>query len=63
MIVTWTKPLYFYSRERKVLSRSRTVTENSTMMNRNGMVTKIRTRIRTDPFKNNYDLVGKELGR
>uniref|UniRef100_A0A673JCV4 non-specific serine/threonine protein kinase n=1 Tax=Sinocyclocheilus rhinocerous TaxID=307959 RepID=A0A673JCV4_9TELE len=33
------------------------------MMNRNGMVTKIRTRIRTDPFKNNYDLVGKELGR
>ncbi|XP_016100499.1 serine/threonine kinase 17a like [Sinocyclocheilus grahami] len=33
------------------------------MMNRNGMVTKIRTRIRTEPFKNNYDLVGKELGR
>ncbi|XP_042576416.1 serine/threonine kinase 17a like [Cyprinus carpio] len=33
------------------------------MMNRNGMVTKIRTRIRTDLFKNNYDLVGKELGR
>ncbi|XP_051994859.1 serine/threonine-protein kinase 17A-like [Xyrauchen texanus] len=33
------------------------------MMNRNGMVTKIRTRIRTDPFKNSYDLVGKELGR
>ncbi|XP_051570638.1 serine/threonine-protein kinase 17A-like [Myxocyprinus asiaticus] len=33
------------------------------MMNRNGMVTKIRTRIRTDPFKNNYELVGKELGR
>ncbi|XP_077068539.1 serine/threonine kinase 17a like isoform X1 [Siphateles boraxobius] len=64
MIVTrWTKLLYFYSRERKVLSRSRTVTDNSTMMNRNGMVTKIRTRIRTDPFKNNYDLVGRELGR
>ncbi|TRY59804.1 hypothetical protein DNTS_035233 [Danionella cerebrum] len=33
------------------------------MMNRNGMVTKIRTRIRTDPFKNIYDLVGRELGR
>ncbi|XP_056309216.1 serine/threonine kinase 17a like [Danio aesculapii] len=33
------------------------------MMNRNGMVTKIRTRIRSDPFKNNYDLVGRELGR
>lgn len=33
------------------------------MMNRSGMVTNIRTRIRTDPFKNNYDLVGRELGR
>ncbi|XP_055050243.2 serine/threonine kinase 17a like [Misgurnus anguillicaudatus] len=33
------------------------------MMNRSGMVTNIRTRIRNDPFKNNYDLVGKELGR
>ncbi|XP_030649640.1 serine/threonine kinase 17a like [Chanos chanos] len=33
------------------------------IMNKNGMVTKIQTRIRTDPFKNNYDLVGKELGR
>ncbi|RXM36132.1 Serine/threonine-protein kinase 17A [Acipenser ruthenus] len=32
-------------------------------MNRNGMVSEIQTRIRTDPFKNNYDLVGKELGR
>ncbi|KAG5831795.1 hypothetical protein ANANG_G00283010 [Anguilla anguilla] len=33
------------------------------MMNKNGMVSKIQTRIRTDPFKSNYDLVGKELGR
>ncbi|KAK1159115.1 serine/threonine-protein kinase 17A-like [Acipenser oxyrinchus oxyrinchus] len=33
------------------------------MMNRNGMVSKIQTRIRTDPFKNNYDIAGKELGR
>ncbi|KAJ8253757.1 hypothetical protein COCON_G00203690 [Conger conger] len=34
-----------------------------TMMNKNGMVSKIQTRIRTDHFKSNYDLVGKELGR
>ncbi|MGH0142986.1 UNVERIFIED_CONTAM: hypothetical protein FKN15_017300 [Acipenser sinensis] len=32
-------------------------------MNRNGMVSKIQTRIRTDLFKNNYDIAGKELGR
>lgn len=36
---------------------------DNTMMKKNGMVTKIHTRIRTEPFKNNYDLVGKELGR
>lgn len=42
---------------------SGTVTTDSAMMNRSGMVTNIRTRIRNDPFKNNYDLVGKELGR
>ncbi|XP_036408929.1 serine/threonine kinase 17a like [Megalops cyprinoides] len=36
---------------------------DSMMMNKNGMVSKIQTRIRTDPFKSNYDLVGKELGR
>ncbi|XP_050962003.1 serine/threonine kinase 17a like [Labeo rohita] len=51
------------SGEPLALSCSRTVTTDSTMMNRNGVVTKIRTRIRTDPFKNSYDLVGKELGR
>ncbi|KAM3863802.1 serine/threonine kinase 17a like [Diretmus argenteus] len=28
-----------------------------------GMVTNIHTRIRTDPFTNNYELVGRELGR
>ena len=33
------------------------------MMSKNGMVTNIHTRIRTDPFKANYDIVGKELGR
>lgn len=32
-------------------------------MNKNGMLTKIHTRIRTDPFTANYELVGKELGR
>ncbi|XP_029364133.1 serine/threonine kinase 17a like [Echeneis naucrates] len=32
-------------------------------MSRHGMVTKIHTRIRTEPFKSSYDLVGKELGR
>ncbi|CAN9505488.1 unnamed protein product [Ophioblennius macclurei] len=32
-------------------------------MNKTGMVTKIHTRIRTDPFTSQYDLVGKELGR
>ncbi|KAG5854994.1 serine/threonine-protein kinase 17A-like [Anguilla anguilla] len=36
---------------------------DSRMMNKNGMVSSIQTRIRTDLFKNNYDLVGKELGR
>uniref|UniRef100_A0A4W5N1Y5 Serine/threonine-protein kinase 17A n=1 Tax=Hucho hucho TaxID=62062 RepID=A0A4W5N1Y5_9TELE len=34
-----------------------------TMMNKNGMVTKIHTRIRTDPFTSNYELLGRELGR
>uniref|UniRef100_A0A3P8WHP7 non-specific serine/threonine protein kinase n=1 Tax=Cynoglossus semilaevis TaxID=244447 RepID=A0A3P8WHP7_CYNSE len=32
-------------------------------MNKNGMMTKIHTRIRSDPFTACYDLVGKELGR
>ncbi|KAM4598467.1 serine/threonine kinase 17a like [Polymixia lowei] len=36
---------------------------DSTMMGKNGMVTKIHTRIRTDPFTTNYELVGRELGR
>lgn len=36
---------------------------NSAAMNKNGMVTKIHTRIRTEPFTANYDLVGRELGR
>ncbi|XP_006004315.1 serine/threonine kinase 17a like [Latimeria chalumnae] len=36
----------------------------ATMMNRNGLVTKIQSRIRSDPFGNSYSLVpGKELGR
>ncbi|XP_006638269.2 serine/threonine kinase 17a like [Lepisosteus oculatus] len=37
--------------------------DSSMMDNRNGMVSKIQSRIRTDSFKSNYDLVGKELGR
>ncbi|XP_069004768.1 serine/threonine kinase 17a like [Embiotoca jacksoni] len=36
---------------------------NSATMNKNGMVTKIITRIRVDPFTTTYELVGKELGR
>ncbi|MCI4384923.1 hypothetical protein PGIGA_G00044390 [Pangasianodon gigas] len=36
---------------------------DSAVKNKSGMVTKIHTRIRTEPFKTNYDLVGKELGR
>lgn len=36
---------------------------DSATMNKNGMVTKILTRIRSDPFTANYDLAGKELGR
>lgn len=32
-------------------------------MSRKGMVTKIHTRIRAEPFTASYDLVGKELGR
>ncbi|KAK1798429.1 hypothetical protein P4O66_007886 [Electrophorus voltai] len=36
---------------------------DSAVTSKSGMVTKVHTRIRTDLFKNNYDLVGKELGR
>lgn len=36
---------------------------HSATMNKSGMVTKINTRIRTDPFAGSYELVGKELGR
>uniref|UniRef100_A0A3Q0RW74 Serine/threonine-protein kinase 17A n=1 Tax=Amphilophus citrinellus TaxID=61819 RepID=A0A3Q0RW74_AMPCI len=36
---------------------------HSRTMNKKGMVTKIHTRIRTDPFTGSYELVGKELGR
>ncbi|KAL7379229.1 hypothetical protein ABVT39_024628 [Epinephelus coioides] len=36
---------------------------DSAKMSKNGIVTKIHTRIRADPFTANYDLVGKELGR
>lgn len=32
-------------------------------MIKNGMVTKIHTRIRSDPLTANYELVGRELGR
>lgn len=32
-------------------------------MSKNGMVTKIHTRIRTESFTASYELVGKELGR
>ncbi|XP_062874619.1 serine/threonine kinase 17a like [Trichomycterus rosablanca] len=32
-------------------------------MNKNGIVTNIHTKIHTEPFKNYYELVGKELGR
>ncbi|KAL3053358.1 serine/threonine kinase 17a like [Trematomus bernacchii] len=35
----------------------------SAKMSKNGMLTKIHTRIRSDPFTANYELVGKELGR
>uniref|UniRef100_A0A3B3R4J7 non-specific serine/threonine protein kinase n=1 Tax=Paramormyrops kingsleyae TaxID=1676925 RepID=A0A3B3R4J7_9TELE len=36
---------------------------DSTMTNKNGMVMKIQTPIRTDSFKSSYDVVGKTLGR
>lgn len=36
---------------------------DSATMNKNGMVTKINTRIRAESFTANYELVGKELGR
>ena len=36
---------------------------DSAAMNKNGMVSKIHTRIRAEPFGATYDLVGKELGR
>lgn len=36
---------------------------DSAAMSKNGIVTKINSRIRTDPFTTFYDLVGRELGR
>ncbi|XP_034046292.1 serine/threonine kinase 17a like [Thalassophryne amazonica] len=36
---------------------------DSEAMNKNGMVTKIHTRITTEPFTANFELVGRELGR
>ncbi|TTL57250.1 Serine/threonine-protein kinase 17A [Bagarius yarrelli] len=36
---------------------------DSSVTNKSGIVTKIHTRIRTDAYKTNYDLVGKVLGR
>ncbi|KAM9780115.1 serine/threonine kinase 17a like [Neosynchiropus ocellatus] len=36
---------------------------NSAKMSKSGMLTKILTRIRCEPFTAHYDLVGKELGR
>lgn len=40
------------------MPNSRTAT-----MSKNGVVTAISSRIRTEPFTANYELVGKELGR
>lgn len=31
--------------------------------NKSGMMAKVHTRIRSDPFSANYELAGKELGR
>nr|XP_046271718.1 serine/threonine kinase 17a like [Scatophagus argus] len=36
---------------------------DSATMSKNGMVTTVHTRIRTEPFTSNYELVGRELGR
>lgn len=36
---------------------------DSAAMKKNGIVTKISSRIRTEPFGAHYDLVGRELGR
>lgn len=36
---------------------------DSAIVNKNGMVTEPQTRTRMEPFSNNYDLVGRELGR
>lgn len=53
----------FIWRERTVSLHGTTSMPPSTTMNKSGMVTKINTRIRTDPFAGSYELVGKELGR
>lgn len=54
----------FFGGLRKIGSfQSPTSMLNSATMNKHGMVTKIHTRIRADPFTANYELVGKELGR
>ncbi|KAM3597688.1 uncharacterized protein V6R79_008050 [Siganus canaliculatus] len=42
---------------------STTSMPDSAAMSKNGLVTTIHTRIKTDPFTANYELVGKELGR
>lgn len=50
------RSIFFYT------SNATSVTD-SAKMNKNGMMTKIYTRIRADPFTANYELAGKELGR
>lgn len=49
--------LYFF------FNSSATSMPDPAKMSKNGMVTKIHTRIRAEPFTANYELVGKELGR
>ncbi|XP_034449455.1 serine/threonine kinase 17a like [Hippoglossus hippoglossus] len=48
---------------KSVLLQDATSMPGPAKMSKNGMVTKIHTRIRCDPFTASYDLVGKELGR
>lgn len=60
----WADQKSLYTRFLKISLSQRTAPmPDSAAMSKNGIVTKINSRIRTDPFTSCYDLVGRELGR
>lgn len=60
----WADQKSLYTRFLKFSLSQRTAPmPDSAAMSKNGIVTQINSRIRTDPFTACYDLVGRELGR